>query len=90
MSLQSLNLFWLMAILRIAFKFVFSGEAKDDRSDYEEEEDDLQDADMAAREQLKREATPTPPVLQLNGNTVEEPLVKATGTEKKRASRRKA
>lgn len=37
-ALQALNLFWLFFILRIAYRFVFSGVAEDDRSEAEESE----------------------------------------------------
>ncbi|KAI1000882.1 Sphingosine N-acyltransferase-like protein [Podosphaera aphanis] len=37
-SLQSLNLFWLYHIFRIAYRFVFENVAEDDRSDNEEKE----------------------------------------------------
>jgi len=37
-ALQALNLFWLFFIVRIAYRFVFYAEAKDDRSDDEESE----------------------------------------------------
>lgn len=37
-SLQSLNLFWLYYIFRIAYRFVFENVAEDDRSDNEEKE----------------------------------------------------
>ncbi|RYP73785.1 hypothetical protein DL770_007711 [Monosporascus sp. CRB-9-2] len=36
-ALQALNLFWLYCLLRSAYKFVFLGVAKDDRSEAEEE-----------------------------------------------------
>ncbi|EFQ32291.1 TLC domain-containing protein [Colletotrichum graminicola] len=36
-ALQALNLFWLYCLLRSAYKFVFLGVAKDDRSEDEEE-----------------------------------------------------
>ncbi|KAK7428946.1 sphingosine N-acyltransferase lag1 [Neonectria magnoliae] len=39
-SLQALNLFWLFCIARIALRFVFQNELDDDRSDYEEEEEE--------------------------------------------------
>ncbi|KAI1116687.1 longevity assurance proteins LAG1/LAC1 [Nemania sp. NC0429] len=35
-ALQALNLFWLYCLLRSAYKFVFKGIAKDDRSDNDE------------------------------------------------------
>jgi acyl-CoA-dependent ceramide synthase len=37
-SLQALNLFWLWAIFRIAYRFVFLKVAEDDRSDNDEAE----------------------------------------------------
>ena len=37
--LQSLNLFWLYCLLRSAWKFISTGEKKDDRSEDEEEEE---------------------------------------------------
>lgn len=37
-ALQALNLFWLFFILRIAYRFVFSGVAEDDRSENEDSE----------------------------------------------------
>lgn len=39
--LQSLNLFWLYCLLRSAWKFISTGEKKDDRSEDEEEEVDV-------------------------------------------------
>lgn len=39
MSLQLLNLFWLYCLLRSAYRLVFLGIAKDDRSDAEEEKE---------------------------------------------------
>lgn len=36
-SLQGLNLFWFYCIMRIALRFVFKGQAKDDRSDGEDD-----------------------------------------------------
>ncbi|KAI1763093.1 longevity assurance proteins LAG1/LAC1 [Hypoxylon sp. FL1150] len=40
-SLQALNLFWLYCLLRSAYKFVYLGIAKDDRSEDEAPDDDL-------------------------------------------------
>ncbi|KAF5093794.1 hypothetical protein DV451_005142 [Geotrichum candidum] len=39
MALQLVNAYWLFLIVRIAFRFLFSGVQKDDRSDDEEEEE---------------------------------------------------
>jgi acyl-CoA-dependent ceramide synthase len=52
-SLQSLNLFWLFFILRIAYRFVLRGVATDDRSDAEESE--AEDAGGAAAAAVKGE-----------------------------------
>lgn len=38
-ALQALNIFWLFFIIRIAYRFVVRGVAKDDRSDVEEDTD---------------------------------------------------
>ncbi|KAK3988254.1 putative sphingosine N-acyltransferase-like protein [Cladorrhinum sp. PSN332] len=53
--LQALNIFWLYCLLRAAYKFVFLGLAKDDRSEAEEEEEEdvlatlVGDVDVAGR-----------------------------------------
>ena len=39
--LQSLNLFWLYCLLRSAWKFISTGEKKDDRSEDESEAEDI-------------------------------------------------
>lgn len=39
-SLQAVNLFWLYLIVRIAKNYVFNSVMQDERSDYEEEDDD--------------------------------------------------
>lgn len=56
--LQALNLFWLFFIIRIAFRFIWVGEAKDDRSDDEESEVEAED-EVAGSEKT--------PLLQANG-----------------------
>jgi acyl-CoA-dependent ceramide synthase len=38
-SLQAVNLFWLFLILRIAKNYVFNDVVKDERSDYEDDEE---------------------------------------------------
>lgn len=50
-ALQSLNLFWLYCLFRSAYKFVFLGIAKDDRSD-----DEASDVEADAVEQVKEGA----------------------------------
>lgn len=44
-ALQSINLFWLFLILRIARNYVFSSVRKDDRSDEEEEEEEEEESE---------------------------------------------
>lgn len=39
--LQSLNLFWLYCLMRSAWKFISTGEKKDDRSEDESEGEDV-------------------------------------------------
>ncbi len=71
-SLQSLNLFWLWAILRIAYRFVFLNIVEDDRSDNDENELlEEQRLDALAHEaRLNAEKLDNPQVL-LNGSPVE-------------------
>nr|UWK20516.1 longevity assurance factor/sphinganine N acyl transferase subunit 1 [Trichoderma decipiens] len=51
-SLQSLNLFWLFYILRIAFRFIRDKEATDDRS--EDEDEDEEDEKHASKHNGKK------------------------------------
>lgn len=76
-GLQGLNLFWLYAILRIAYRFLFANELDDDRSDYEDEEEleNEQIEEQAAKDKVDAEirrinATAEAPKIELNGNTV--------------------
>lgn len=57
-ALQALNLYWLYCLLRSAYRFVFKGIAKDDRSDNEEPEIDVATHPLEAAE-LPPEATKT-------------------------------
>ncbi|KAE8450865.1 hypothetical protein EG329_005305 [Mollisiaceae sp. DMI_Dod_QoI] len=67
-SLQSLNLFWLWAILRIAYRFAFLNIAEDDRSDNDEHEfEEERRLDALAKEQAEKAANPT---VLLNGTPV--------------------
>lgn len=80
-SLQALNLFWLYAILRIAYRFLFQDQLEDDRSDYEDE-DEVQaqieeKEDLKAKYQEEQEAqrikmSLEAPSITLNGTAVEE------------------
>lgn len=101
-SLQSLNLFWLWAILRIAHRFVFQKVAEDDRSDNDDDEfAEEQRLDALAREKALMAAKPT---VLVNGSAMNGIVNgngngngKATGTEtrangtaNRKESRRKA
>jgi acyl-CoA-dependent ceramide synthase len=67
-SLQSLNLFWLWHILRIAYRFVFFHVAEDDRSDNDEKElEEEQRLDALARQGIGKVAGPK---MLLNGQPV--------------------
>lgn len=75
-SLQSLNLFWLWAIIRIAYRFVFHNIAEDDRSDNDEKElEEEQRLDALARQAAEKVASPQ---MLVNG---EPPKGKNTGSE---------
>jgi acyl-CoA-dependent ceramide synthase len=69
-SLQALNLFWLAAILRIAYRFLFQNQLADERSDDEdegEEDEGEREGENRATQPVERVAAPE---LQLNGETV--------------------
>jgi len=55
--LQSLNLFWLFFIIRIAYRFAFAGVAKDDRSDGDDSDEEEEPAAASLKEK-KDEAVP--------------------------------
>lgn len=77
-SLQALNLFWLWAIFRIAYRFLFASELEDDRSDNDDDEyEEEQRMEALAREKSLKASSPTVLVngSPVNGNG------KATGTE---------
>ncbi|KAB2577215.1 hypothetical protein BFW01_g8557 [Lasiodiplodia theobromae] len=77
-SLQAVNLFWLFLILRIAYRFVASwGEVvKDERSDYEESENEQE----AAEKNANGKAVEAAPQVLLNGEPVSPVEDKATTT----------
>lgn len=49
-ALQALNLFWLFFIIRIAYRFVFNGQASDDREEDEESDVEGEDAKVAVED----------------------------------------
>ncbi|GAB1319602.1 sphingosine N-acyltransferase lag1 [Madurella fahalii] len=57
-ALQALNLFWLYCLFRSAYRFVFLGIAKDDRSEAEESE--IEDAERKMNSRGKEPALATP------------------------------
>lgn len=52
-SLQALNLFWLFFIVRIAYRFVTTHTADDDRSDNEDTEDEAEPVEKIAEKEKK-------------------------------------
>jgi very-long-chain ceramide synthase len=68
-SLQCLNIFWLYYILRIAYRFLLTNVAQDDRSD--DEETEL--AEERELEKLNSQASNagTAPELMVNGKTLD-------------------
>jgi len=103
-ALQSLNLFWLAAILRIGYRFIFFNVAEDDRSDNDEIEfqeerrlDALarEKAEMA-REKAENAEKATNPTVLLNGAPVNGngnnsgTETRANGTSNRKEKRRKA
>jgi acyl-CoA-dependent ceramide synthase len=100
-SLQALNLFWLFAIFRIAYRFLFHNALADDRSDYEDEEEleaekrEERELMEREREELRRLEKQTPmPEIMVNGAKVEAKVeAKASGAQgkaKAKVARRKA
>jgi acyl-CoA-dependent ceramide synthase len=68
-SLQCLNIFWLYYILRIAYRFLMTNVAQDDRSDDEETE-------LAEERELEKPSSQTSnagaaPELMINGKTLD-------------------
>jgi acyl-CoA-dependent ceramide synthase len=73
--LQTVNLFWLFLILRIAKNYVLRVGLSDERSDDEEEEEEETEGDGEKKEMLEGEKEG--PTVLLNGKPVEE---KANGS----------
>lgn len=57
-ALQLLNLFWLYCLLRNAYRFIFLGIAKDDRSEDEEPELDVTNPKMRIEDKMGGLASP--------------------------------
>ncbi|KAH9989882.1 longevity assurance proteins LAG1/LAC1 [Xylariaceae sp. FL0662B] len=80
--LQALNLFWLYCLLRSAYRFVFLGIAKDDRSEDEESGVDLRKrVSEPVANALAGQLEMLPPV---NGNEVSVPATKRQNATRKR------
>lgn len=66
-SLQAINLFWLYLIIRIAKTYVFGNALQDERSDNEEEDDEIEESSTTG------EANGVPiPTLLVNGHATKE------------------
>lgn len=76
-TLQSLNLFWLFFILRIAYRFVVQGVAADDRSDAESEPEEVDIKAVDKATSVNGSATTT------NGHATNG-VAKANGSSKKK------
>ena len=77
-ALQGLNLFWLFAILRIAYRFLFQNELEDDRSEYEDDEqfEKEKKVEQEVKKEEEQEAmrikmAAEAPTITLNGDAVE-------------------
>ncbi|KAF1980980.1 longevity assurance proteins LAG1/LAC1 [Aulographum hederae CBS 113979] len=68
-ALQSVNLFWLFLILRIAWRYVMTTDIADERSEYGDSEDEAADALKELKEEGKERDVPQ---VQLNGTPVEQ------------------
>lgn len=55
-ALQSLNLFWMYLIVKVAIRFIRTGEGSDDRSEYEgsDDEEDVQEGDGSEKPLLEQ------------------------------------
>lgn len=86
--LQAVNLFWLFLILRIAKNYVFTTDPiGDERSDEEEEEDELESPTAGAKKALLEspKANGNKPVVLLNGEPVEgEPKAEGVRARKRK------
>lgn len=73
-GLQAINLFWVALLLRIMFRYIRKGEQKDERSDYEEDEEEVvvddATAPVAVDAGTKANGQPMKPQVLLNGQPV--------------------
>ncbi|RKF82857.1 Sphingosine N-acyltransferase-like protein FUM17 [Golovinomyces cichoracearum] len=91
-SLQSLNLFWLYHIFRIAYRFVFENVAEDDRSDNEEKEmEDYQLPETAFSELNEKVIDSAVPINGSTGHVESSGIDKQTyGTSKRKGVMKRA
>lgn len=91
-SLQALNLFWLWAIFRIAYRFVFLNVAEDDRSDNDEAEyAEEQRLEALAKQEVESVAAPQVLVngSPMNGEATAT-AIRTDGVANRKENRRKA
>lgn len=85
-ALQGLNLFWLFFIIRIAYRFVVSNVAEDDRSEAEESELEIQREELERKKEEmkllteKAEATPLLVKEGANGHAATNGAAKVNGS----------
>lgn len=91
-SLQALNLFWLWAIFRIAYRFVFLNDLEDDRSDNDEAEyAEEQRLEALAKDGVDSVAAPKVLVNgQLMNGTATATEIRTDGVTNRKENRRKA
>lgn len=93
-SLQAVNIFWFYLICRILSRFLFVGEAKDERSDDEEEEEALEEVETPLKAE-KMNGSASKPKVMVNGQPISpspsESEMASSGTEmnERKASLRK-
>lgn len=94
--LQALNLFWLFAILRIAYRFVASNDLADDRSDAEDDEElewereGGQEGEGERKEGERLKEVEAVPSIEVNGSAVEGKGEASGAAPAGKAARRKA
>ncbi|KAK4632187.1 Sphingosine N-acyltransferase-like protein FUM17 [Fulvia fulva] len=83
-ALQAVNIFWFILILRILWRVLSTGEEKDERSDNEEEEDEIDEGKSYA-DAVKENGETTKPQVMLNGKPMSSAGVETRAAAKRRS-----
>ena len=86
--LQSVNIFWLFLILRIAFRFFTTNVGQDDRSEDEDEEVENEERDQILEKRDRAEQQDTPDLLVNGAPLVDETINVDRAPQKEMATRR--